>query len=89
MTFMNQLLAFVGLPQSKVILSIPERTETDGSYWYANMEQKSEGKEFMMCPWKGCDGTLLDGPSAGMCTNVKCDTCDRKWNHAMNTMERI
>ena len=89
MMFINQLREFVGLPQSKVILSIPESVVKDSAYWYANMIEKSEGKEFMMCPWKGCDGTLLDGPSAGCATNVKCDTCDRKWNHAMNTMERI
>jgi len=88
---MRQFREFLNLPQSKVVLSIPPPVEKDGAYWYMEMARKSKDKEFMMCPWRGCDGSLLDGPSGGMSTNVSCDTCKRKWNFTpvINRMERL
>ncbi len=30
------------------------------------------------CP--ACDGGLLEGPHGGLCVNVMCENCKRKWN---------
>jgi hypothetical protein len=81
----------LGLPQSKVVFSSPPHVEKNGSYWFKEAKRKSEDEEFLKCPWKGCEGDMLDGPSGGMSINVKCNTCERKWNltEAMGSMERI
>ncbi len=91
MEFFRRMRETLGLPQSKTVLSIPPQAKKDGSYWYKEAQRKSEGKEHMKCPWKGCDGDMLDGPSGGLSTNVRCDTCERKWNLTpmMEQMERM
>lgn len=89
MEFFRRMRETLGLPQSKIVFSIPPQAKKDGAYWYKKAMRKSEGGEVLMCPWKGCDGSMLDGPSGGAATNIICNTCERKWNYYMNRMDRI
>ena len=91
MGLLRQIREWLRLPQSKKLFEIPKQTKRDGRYWFKEAYRKSKGKEHFMCPWKGCEGTMLDGPTGGMSINIKCDTCERKWNLTtiMDTMERI
>jgi hypothetical protein len=91
MEFLRRAREVLRLPQSKVLFEIPEQVVKDGEYWFNEARRKSEGQKNLKCPWKGCDGDMLEGPSGGMSTNVKCDTCERKWNltEVIGQMERI
>ena len=91
MEFFRRMRETLGLPQSKVVFSSPPHVEKDGAYWYKEAQRKSKDEENMKCPWKGCDGDMLEGPSGGMSTNIHCDTCERKWNLTpmIEKMDRI
>jgi hypothetical protein len=91
MEFVRRVREVLRLPQSKVLFEIPEQVEKDGAYWFNEARRKSEGQKHLKCPWKGCEGDMLTGPSGGMSTNLKCDTCERKWNltEVIGQMERI
>ena len=91
MEVLRRVREVLRLPQSKALFEIPKQVKKDGSYWFNEARRKSEGQKHLKCPWKGCDGDMLTGPSGGMSTNVKCDTCERKWNltEAIGLMERI
>lgn len=92
--------ALPGIPESKVLLSIGK---DPGSFtseeWYAEFARKNDAaiergedaQSAALCPYPGCTGHMLQGPSAGMSENIKCDTCERKWNltAAIHRMERI
>lgn len=93
MEFLRRVREVLRLPQSKMLFEIPEQVEKDGAYWFEESRRKSEADDGnnLKCPWKGCNGDMLEGPSGGMSTNVKCDTCERRWNITpiIGQMERI
>ncbi len=93
MEFLRRAREVLRLPQSKVLFEIPEQVKKDGAYWFEESRRKSAVStgDALKCPWKGCDGDMLEGPSGGMSTNVKCDICERKWNltPVIGQMERI
>jgi len=37
-------------------------------------------EDHIVCPNCGAVDTLLKGPSGGVCTNVKCSECEKKYN---------
>lgn len=83
-----------GLPESKEVLSIPkDPAEFTPSEWFQMAVEKSQEDEHegLCCPWPDCKGHMLEGPSGGAAMNVKCDTCERKWNLMIpiGVMERI
>lgn len=91
MKFLRKLREILHLPQSREVVSIDTQPIKDAEWWFKEAMRKSEGKDILMCPWKGCEGNMLDGPSGGMSTNVRCNTCERKWNltEMIGRMERI
>jgi hypothetical protein len=93
MEILRRVRKVLGLPQSKKIIDIPKPVVRDGSYWFQEAQRKSKSSKdgYLKCPWSGCEGDMLSGPSGGMSTNVKCNACDRKWNltEVIGQMERI
>jgi len=81
------------LPQSKELVNIPKQPVKDGHYWFQLMlaKMKKMKKDTLVCPWEGCTGDLLKGPSGGMSINMKCNECDRKWNYTeiLQKLDRI
>lgn len=91
MTLLRKLRKVFNLPESREVVSIGAQPVKDGAYWFKEAMRKSEGVDILMCPWKGCDGNMLDGPSGGCSTNVSCNVCERKWNltQMIGRMDRI
>ena len=82
----------------ELVLTIPTNpAELDDEGWFEAFKSKNEAEygdgptEAALCPWPGCEGHMLNGPSGGMSVNIKCDTCDRKWNlmAMIGRMERL
>ena len=88
---MTKIRDLLDLPKSKVMLTIPPKPPMDRSDWFNAMVKKSEGHDYLKCPWEGCEGDLLSGPRGGMSQNLKCDTCERRWNltEALGFLERL
>ena len=87
---------FPSLFGSEELFSIEkDPAQMDGDEWFAAFAAKNEadesGSKAALCPWPGCEGHMLEGPSGGAAVNIKCDTCERKWNFMgpIGRMDRI
>ena len=91
---------FPGLSESKELFSIEEDPASwDGDRWFRAYKAKNDAaikagedvNSAACCPWPGCEGHMLEGPSGGMAVNIICDTCDRRWNFMgpIHRMDRI
>ncbi len=88
------------LSGSKVLLSVGKNPgDFDSEDWYQEFKRKNDAavergedaQSAALCPYPGCEGHMLSGPEGGMSVNIKCDTCERKWNltSMIERMERI
>lgn len=86
-----------GLSESKELFSIDkDPADMDGEDWFEAFKAKNEAaiengedaRTSALCPWPGCEGHMLEGPSGGLAVNIKCDTCERKWNF-MGPIQRM
>lgn len=63
--------------------------------WRGRRERDFSGRaaqpmEVMTVRCEACDGDeFLEGPSGGLCTNIKCVNCSAEYNFGPGIMERI